>query len=698
MKLIFLILKLSKDSMISNIIVKSFTFLFIFQLGDFSNQTNSNSTILPTIQTFPQNRSSAKLKSKQEIIFKTSIADVYLNSLKNSSDNMSAFLSSEGFSSLILKLGLRKRNNISKTFNNVSIKCHSPIQMLSWFNKTKSGLSKEDFITLCPSLLVQMVSRVCRPNVTQPMKPMKPMNNTSSPVINNNLAIWLCSFGAVIVISLVGLLVVWLIPIMPKSYYNSISQLLIALAVGSLAGDALLHLIPHALMDDGEKGHSHNGHNKMVWKSLVALIGIHLFFLTERITILYQNLRSKRKSKKQHFLKLLTKKLSLENFYSEASAGDKFEDSEKAPVKSSENKALSTGKLHWASKSRKYSGSSKELVHASSHIGIDGEVNIGAHLCNRPKSKPHVNSDCPDSMNYELCNTINPYSMNPESNGCNPNNSEARLQTNGEIKTVQPIEESKPNYLLTDRQLTNISSAQNETSNWSNKEDHKLLSPQIPPENNPNNVEIKTVGTKHSDHTERLEIGAGGATVKSSLAHPFKNKPHGHHHGHSHDLSSVKAIAYTVIAGDGLHNFCDGIAIGAAFANDIGGGLSTAIAVLCHELPHELGDFVVLLHAGMSLRTAIFYNLMSSVFCAIGMVIGVQLGKLPSISSWIFMLTAGMFLYIALVDMMPELSTRRLKGNKIFHRPSILFLWQNIGFVIGSAIMLVIALYEEHMF
>uniref|UniRef100_A0A183BA86 Zinc transporter ZIP10 n=1 Tax=Echinostoma caproni TaxID=27848 RepID=A0A183BA86_9TREM len=72
--------------------------------------------------------------------------------------------------------------------------------------------------------------------------------------------------------------------------------------------------------------------------------------------------------------------------------------------------------------------------------------------------------------------------------------------------------------------------------------------------------------------------------------HPHRDKPHGHHHGHSHDLSSVKAIAYTIIAGDGLHNFCDGIAIGAAFANDLRGGLSTSIAVLCHELPHELGE------------------------------------------------------------------------------------------------------------
>ncbi|VDP56284.1 unnamed protein product [Schistosoma mattheei] len=168
----------------------------------------------------------------------------------------------------------------------------------------------------------------------------------------------------------------------------------------------------------------------------------------------------------------------------------------------------------------------------------------------------------------------------------------------------------------------------------------------------------------------------GGEQIQT---HPHRDKPHGHHHGHSHDLSSVRAIAYTIIAGDGLHNFCDGIAIGAAFANDMRGGLSTSIAVLCHELPHELGDFAVLLHAGMSVKSALFYNLLSSILCAAGMIIGFLLGGMHSLDTWIFMLAAGMFIYIALVDMMPELSANQLKGNRRCHQPSVLFLWQNFG-------------------
>ena len=65
-----------------------------------------------------------------------------------------------------------------------------------------------------------------------------------------------------------------------------------------------------------------------------------------------------------------------------------------------------------------------------------------------------------------------------------------------------------------------------------------------------------------------------------------------------------------MIFGDGIHNLADGLAIGAAFSESFTSGLSTSIAVLCHELPHEVGDFAMLLKAGMSVKQAVCYNIL----------------------------------------------------------------------------------------
>ena len=67
------------------------------------------------------------------------------------------------------------------------------------------------------------------------------------------------------------------------------------------------------------------------------------------------------------------------------------------------------------------------------------------------------------------------------------------------------------------------------------------------------------------------------------------------------------------------------------------------------------GDFAVLLHAGMSVKQALVYNMVSSVLCFLGMIIGVALGNISEASTWIFALAAGMFIYIALVDMVSTL-------------------------------------------
>nr|KAG5694174.1 hypothetical protein BaRGS_016020 [Batillaria attramentaria] len=163
--------------------------------------------------------------------------------------------------------------------------------------------------------------------------------------------------------------------------------------------------------------------------------------------------------------------------------------------------------------------------------------------------------------------------------------------------------------------------------------------------------------------------------------------------GHSHHHERVAPVAYMIIFGDGLHNFIDGLSIGAAFTDSILVGISVSVAVMCEELPHELGDFAILLNAGMRLKKALTYNFLSSLMCYLGLIIGILLGENTTAHTWIFGLAGGMFLYISLADMMPEMNSaaesedgQRLGAKKIF-------LLQNCGLVAGYSIILLIAVF-----
>lgn len=210
----------------------------------------------------------------------------------------------------------------------------------------------------------------------------------------------------------------------------------------------------------------------------------------------------------------------------------------------------------------------------------------------------------------------------------------------------------------------------------------------------------------HSVHEHDLHAAAHNhhdesKTVLRKHNHQWHHKHSHHSHGPCHSGSDLKEtgianIAWMVIMGDGIHNFSDGLAIGAAFSAGLTGGISTSIAVFCHELPHELGDFAVLLKAGMTVKQAIVYNLLSAMMAYIGMLIGTAVGQYANnITLWIFAITAGMFLYVALVDMLPEMLHGDGDNEEHGFCPVGQFILQNLGLLFGFATMLVIALYED---
>lgn len=159
-----------------------------------------------------------------------------------------------------------------------------------------------------------------------------------------------------------------------------------------------------------------------------------------------------------------------------------------------------------------------------------------------------------------------------------------------------------------------------------------------------------------------------------------------------HQEAPLSPIAFMVIIGDGLHNLTDGLAIGAAFAFDPITGMATALAVLCHELPHELGDFALLLKTGVSIKRALILNVISSVLSLIGMAFGLFIAGIhTSMVRWVYAATAGTFLYIAMADLIPELS-REPEGKTLKA-----VMCQVSGILIGGLIMLTIALNEDRL-
>lgn len=115
-----------------------------------------------------------------------------------------------------------------------------------------------------------------------------------------------------------------------------------------------------------------------------------------------------------------------------------------------------------------------------------------------------------------------------------------------------------------------------------------------------------------------------------------------------------------IVLGDGLHNFVDGILIAAAFLADPVLGWATTAAVLAHELPQEIGDFMVLLDAGVGRARALLLNALSGAAMVLGGVLGyLALDGAQALVPYVLVIAAASFLYIAVADLVPELRRHR---------------------------------------
>ncbi|MGV8899552.1 MAG: ZIP family metal transporter [Burkholderiaceae bacterium] len=143
------------------------------------------------------------------------------------------------------------------------------------------------------------------------------------------------------------------------------------------------------------------------------------------------------------------------------------------------------------------------------------------------------------------------------------------------------------------------------------------------------------------------------------LRHSHHHEGDGHAHAHGHDMHEAGKSGLMILVGDGMHNFTDGILIAAAFLADPKLGIVTGLAIIAHEIPQEIGDFIVLLNAGFSRARAFAYNLLSSLMAVLGGLLGyftleTATGAIP----YVLVLASSGFIYIAVSDLMPQMQRR----------------------------------------
>ncbi len=135
---------------------------------------------------------------------------------------------------------------------------------------------------------------------------------------------------------------------------------------------------------------------------------------------------------------------------------------------------------------------------------------------------------------------------------------------------------------------------------------------------------------------------------------------HWHHHTLEHAEEHAHPVGKMVLFGDGVHNFIDGLLVAASYMVSIEVGVATTIAVILHEIPQEIGNFGVLIHAGYTTGKALWYNFLSALTAVVGAVVALVFGGITeTFALWLLPLTAGGFIYIALSDLIPELHKDR---------------------------------------
>jgi zinc and cadmium transporter len=171
----------------------------------------------------------------------------------------------------------------------------------------------------------------------------------------------------------------------------------------------------------------------------------------------------------------------------------------------------------------------------------------------------------------------------------------------------------------------------------------------------------------------------------SLIHHTHHHEGDEHHHHHGHDAREAGRGGIPILVGDAFHNFADGVVIAAAFLVDWRAGVLATAAVMAHEIPHEVGDFMILLNAGFTRRRAFLFNLVSGSSAVAGGVVGYfVLDAMSELLPYALLLSASSFIYIALSDLLPEMM-RRSRLAQSLPQVGLVLVGVAIAALIGAA-------------
>ncbi len=157
-------------------------------------------------------------------------------------------------------------------------------------------------------------------------------------------------------------------------------------------------------------------------------------------------------------------------------------------------------------------------------------------------------------------------------------------------------------------------------------------------------------------------------------------------HCHLPEHDQVHPFVTMNLVGEGVHNFIDGVLVGASYMVSIPLGITTSLAIMLHEIPKEFGGFFILVHGGLTVKRALLFNFLAGMVAVVGTLASLSIGShIQGFSAALVPITAGGFLYIAGSDLIPELQ------HDVKVPASI---GQFIGIILGVGIMSLMMLFE----